>query len=89
MTCKHNVNHENEDNILIEERTDIIDGYSYHVYVTRGEPFEEPGHPFKDDSQDSFYPKIYLTTYVVDEVNGMTDDYQVFEFTDGLKKLDI
>jgi len=70
--------------ILIDEKTKTIDGYSYHVIVTRGTPYD-PGS-FKELPDRN---KVYLTTYVVDEVNGLTHDYQVFEFSDYLEKLDI
>jgi hypothetical protein len=58
-------------------RTEIIDGYSYEVLITKGrfsDPFYEEGVKLDPKA-------VYLTIGVIDEVNGITHDHQVFDMS--------
>jgi len=58
-------------------RTEIIDGYSYEIFVTKGR-FTDPHY----EEGVKLDPKaVYLTIGVIDEVNGITHDHQVFDIS--------
>ena len=69
--------------VLIEEKTEVVGGYSYEVVVSQG----QPAHSLYNIKFDP--AKIYLDVWVTDEVNSITDEHAVFELTDCLKKLSI
>ena len=58
-------------------RTEVMDGYTYEIFITKGR-FSDPHHEegIKLDPQ-----AVYLTVGVIDEVNGITHDCQVFDLT--------
>jgi hypothetical protein len=61
---------------VLRARTTIIDGYSYEVVLTKGE-LEDPCY-----TQEKLNPNsVYLNIGVIDEVNGITHDYQVFNLS--------
>ena len=75
---------------LLDQKTKVVDGFSYEVVVTQGQPADtsltgvavDHNYPVKPDPA-----KIYLDVWIIDEVNGITHDHAVFELTDYIKKL--
>jgi hypothetical protein len=58
-------------------RTEVIDGYTYEIFITKGrfiDPYHEEGIKLDPGA-------VYLTVGVIDEVNGITHDWQVFDLT--------
>ena len=58
-------------------RTDVIDGYSYEINITQGR-FDDPHY---EEGVKLDPNAVYLNVGVVDEVNGITHDHQVFDLT--------
>ena len=59
---------------VLRARTTIIDGYSYEIVLTKGE-LEDSGYTKEKLDPNS----VYLNIGIIDEVNGITHDYQVFD----------
>tara|TARA_R110002020_G_scaffold245031_1_gene458686 strand:+ start:4040 stop:4306 length:267 start_codon:yes stop_codon:yes gene_type:complete len=59
-------------------RTEIIDGFTYEIIITKGR-FDDPHYEqgVKLDPNG-----VYLNVGVIDEVNGITHDHQVFDLAD-------
>jgi phage-related protein len=68
---------------LIDEKSKVVDGFSYEVVVTQGEP-ADPTY-FKDKVDPK---RVFLTVWVIDEVNDMTHDKAVFELSAYCENLD-
>jgi hypothetical protein len=63
--------------MLMSERTEVVDGYSYEINITKGrfdDPHFEQGVKLDPNA-------VYLNVGVIDEVNGITHDHQVFDLT--------
>ena len=63
--------------IKMMTRTEVIDGFSYEFLVTKGrfdDPHYEQGVKLDPNA-------VYLNVGVIDEVNGITHDHQVFDLT--------
>ena len=63
-----------ESNEVLRARTAIIDGFSYEIVLTKGR-LEDPFYTSKPLDPES----VYLNLGVIDEENGITHDYQVFD----------
>jgi|TARA_R100001530_G_scaffold133468_2_gene106881 hypothetical protein len=64
--------------IKLMGRTEDIDGFSYEILITKGrfdDPHFEQGIKLDPNA-------VYLNVGVVDVVNGITHDHQVFDLTD-------
>jgi hypothetical protein len=59
---------------VLRARTTIIDGFSYEIVLTKGE-YEDPFYTKEKPDPNS----VYLNIGVIDEANGITHDYQVFD----------
>jgi len=67
--------------MLMSERTEVVDGYSYEINITKGgfdDPHFEQGVKLDPNA-------VYLNVGVIDEVNGITHDHQVFDLTEYCK----
>jgi hypothetical protein len=66
---------------LIDQKTEVIEGYSYEIVVSQGTPVEYVEGLPPDPK------RVYLDVWVIDEVNGITHDHQTFELTDYIRLL--
>ena len=58
-------------------RTEVIDGYTYEINITKGR-FDDPHY---EEGVKLDPNAVYLNVGVIDEVNGITHDHQVFDLT--------
>jgi hypothetical protein len=60
---------------LLNQTTEVVDGHTYQVAIRQGTPVEfVEGLPV--DPQ-----KVYMDVWVTDDINGITQDHQIFELT--------
>ena len=64
------------DDVKLMASTKVIDGYSYQILITKGVAAEGISPVDPPDPEG-----IYLDVWVVDEVNGITHDHQVFDMS--------
>ena len=64
------------DDVKLMASTEVIDGYSYQILITKGVAAEGISPVDPPDPKG-----IYLDVWVVDEVNGITHDHQTFDLT--------
>ena len=58
-------------------RTEVIDGFPYEIIITKGR-FDDPHY---EEGVKLDPNAVYLNVGVIDEVNGITHDHQVFDLT--------
>jgi hypothetical protein len=58
-------------------RTEVIDGFTYEIIITKGK-FSDPHH---EEGVKIDPNAVYLNVGVIDEVNGITHDLQIFDLT--------
>ena len=59
-------------------RTEVIDGFTYEIIITKGR-LDDPHY---DQGVKLDPAGVYLNIGVVDEVNGITHDHQVFNLAE-------
>ena len=68
--------------MLLTTHTKVIDGYTYEINITKG-GFDDPHWVKLDPNLDP--NGVYLNVGVIDEVNGITHDRQIFDLTNYCK----
>ena len=58
-------------------RTEVIDGFTYEIIIPKGR-FDDPHY---EEGVKLDPNAVYLNVGVIDEVNGITHDHQVFDLT--------